>query len=84
MKIPLGFILMVLGIVGVARGAVNYMTGQPANSLLQGQIHTLPLAPLIAAFFFVGGLLIVARKDVFPTESSADSLRDSPLAPRKE
>jgi hypothetical protein len=57
---------MVLGIIGIARGAVN--VGQPPIHPMVGQIAVgdatpLPLVPLAAALLFVGGLIILAKRD---------------------
>lgn len=64
MKVSLGFVLLVLGIMGIARGGVD----SPQNSLGE-MIGTGPgfasLVTLAAAFLLVGGLLILAKTGRF-------------------
>jgi len=70
-RIPIGLILMVLGIIGIARGAVD-IGQQPVNQITTGSNAAgdptqLPLVPLAAALLFVGGLIILAKKDSIST-----------------
>jgi hypothetical protein len=51
---------MVLGVVGIARGAAGDTGSQV--SLTAHSPHT---AALVGTFLFVGGLMLVAKKDAF-------------------
>jgi len=58
---------MVLGIIGIARGAVE-VGQQPVNQIKVGESAVgdateLPLVSLAAALLFVGGLIILAKRD---------------------
>lgn len=72
MKLPIGLILMVLGIIGIAQGSVDYMSLSPSRDTVAAE-HTrnFPVAPLAAAFLFVGGLMKLAKRDVFSVERSS-------------
>ena len=70
MKLPIGLMLMVLGIIGITQGSVGYTSLSPSRDTVAGE-HTrnLPVAPLAAAFLFVGGLMKLAKIDVFSVRS---------------
>lgn len=67
MKVSFGFILLIVGVLGIARGAID----APQHNLSQ-MIGTGPgiasLVTLAAAFLLVGGLLILARTGKFSFE----------------
>ena len=48
---------MVLGIIGVAREAIEFSK------------HTVPVTALLAAFSFVSGLMLAVKKNAFTDES---------------
>ena len=72
MKVSFGFILLIAGILGIARGGVD----SPEQNLghLGQMIGTGPgvasFVTLAAAFFLVGGLLILAKTGRFSFEGS--------------
>jgi len=60
---------MVLGIIGIARGAVD--VGQQSihriNASAVGDPTQFPVVPLAAALLFVGGFIILAKRDSVST-----------------
>jgi hypothetical protein len=61
-KLALGVILMVLGIIGIARGSVGYATTPKAPIRVAGENSgKVPVAPLASSVLFVGGLIISAK-----------------------
>jgi len=68
-KVSFGFILLIAGILGIARGGVD----SPEQNLAQ-MIGTGPgvasFVTLAAAFLLVGGLLILAKTGRFSFEGS--------------
>ncbi len=60
MKLPVGLGLMILGVIGIARGAA-IEAGHQASTLARAP-H---LAPMLGTFLFVGGLMLVAKRDSF-------------------
>ena len=62
MKLALGVILMVLGIIGIARGSVGYATTPKVSIRVVGENSgNVPVAPLASSVLFVGGLIILAK-----------------------
>jgi hypothetical protein len=59
MKLATGLWFMGLGAVGIARGAALDAGRQVLTA------HAPHLAALLGTLFFVGGLMLVARKDAF-------------------
>ena len=59
---------MVAGLVGVARGAAGESARQAAVVA-----HTPHFAALLGAFLFVGGLMLVAKRDAFTSRESKQS-----------
>ena len=61
-KLALGVILMVLGIIGIARGSVGYATAPQVPIGRMGENSgNVPVAPLASSVLFVGGLIILAK-----------------------
>lgn len=74
MKLPTGLGLMVMGVLGVARGAAG-----ESSRHTNVAAHTPHLAALVGAFLFVGGLMLVAKRDAFaPREPRHSGQPDSP------
>jgi len=53
---------MVLGIIGIARASIENSIQQHVSQAVGQSAQSLPLAPLVAAFLFVGGLMILAKR----------------------
>jgi hypothetical protein len=74
MKVLFGLIFLIAGILGIARGAMD----SPSQNLGE-MIGTGPgvasVVPLAAAFFLVGGLLILAKARKFSLEGYGDPAR---------
>ena len=74
MKVSFGFIFLIVGILGIARGGIN----APQENLGH-MIGTGPggasLVTLAATFLLVGGLLILARTGRFSFEGSRGHAR---------
>ena len=64
MKVSLGFILLVLGVLGIARGGID-APQQNMGQVLGGGPAVASLVTLAAALLLVGGLLILARTGRF-------------------
>jgi len=73
-KVLIGFILLVLGILGVARGSIDAAEADFGNVTGTG-FGVGSFITLIAAFLLVGGLLILARADRFSFGSSREHRR---------
>ena len=65
MKILVGLILMILGIIGIAQGSDYVLLPHSRDAVVGEHTRNVPIAPLAAAFLFVGGLMILAKKDAF-------------------
>ncbi len=68
MKLPTGLGLMVIGVVGVARGAAGETAHRAAMVA-----HAPSFAALMGAFLFVGGLMLVAKRDAFTVREQSAS-----------
>ncbi len=68
MKVSVGFILLIVGILGVARGGSD--APPQALSQMAGNFGIASFTTLVAAFLLVGGLLILARTGSFSFEGS--------------
>ena len=72
MKGSFGFISMILGILGIARGATDSQTlGQMVGPGAAG----VSILTLAAVLFLVGGLLILAKSDGFSFEGARGRAR---------
>jgi len=68
-KVSFGFIFLIVGILGIARGGVD--TPHPNMGQMIGtDLSVASFITLAAAFFLVGGLLILARTGKFSFERS--------------
>ena len=84
MKGSLGFIAMVLGILGIARGGID-APHQNLGHMLGPSGGIVSIATLAAVFLLVGGLLILAKSARFSFGDSQTDTRpnssDGPLPP---
>lgn len=69
MRVSFGFILLIIGILGIARGGVNASQENLGQVIGTGPGVT-SLVTLFAAFLLVGGLLILARTGKFSFQGS--------------
>jgi hypothetical protein len=69
MKGSLGFIAMVLGILGIARGGID-APHQSVGQLFAPGAGIVSIATLAAVFLLVGGLLVLAKSARFSFGSS--------------
>jgi uncharacterized membrane protein len=64
----IGFILIVLGVIGLAWGGFTYTTREKIIDVgpiqaTQEKKHSVPVPPIAGALALVGGLVLVARKE---------------------
>ena len=69
MKVSFGFILLIAGILGVARGGID-PPPQNLGHVIGTGTGAASLVTLAAVFLLVGGLLILARTGKFSFERS--------------
>ena len=78
MKVLFGFILLIVGILGIARGSMNTSQDNLGQVIGTGP-GVASLVPLAAAFLLVGGLLILARTGRYatpPLDAADDHTRE--------
>ena len=68
MNKTLGFILIVLGVIGLAWGGFTYTTREKIIDVgpiqaTQEKKHSVPVPPIAGALALIGGLILVARKE---------------------
>ena len=83
MKPVVGVTLMVLGVIGIARGSVVDQGLQSMSHALN-VTHSTTLAALLGAFFFVGGLMILAKRDSFSADARFRFLQHPPETASRE
>jgi len=76
MKGSLGFIAMVLGILGIARGGIA--PHRNLGQMLGPSVTSVSIATLAAAFLLVGGLLILAKSARFSFGGSQGDANTNP------
>lgn len=69
MKSSFGFLAMVLGVLGIARGGVDF-PHQSLGRMIAPGAATVSVATLAAVFLLVGGLLLLAKSASFSFEGS--------------
>ena len=74
MKVSFGFIFLIVGILGIARGGINAPQENLGHMIGTGA-GIASLITLAAAFLLVGGLLILARTGRFSFEGSRGNAR---------
>lgn len=68
MNRTIGFILIVLGVIGLAWGGFTYTTREKIIDVgpiqaTQEKKHVVPVPPIAGALALIGGVILVARKE---------------------
>ena len=74
MKVSFGFILLIVGILGIARASID-APQQYLGQVIGTGSGVVSLVTLAAVFLLVGGLLILARTGRFSFEGSRGHVR---------